>query len=243
MSVSKRNRDFANLVGKLLNQRGAKLVNLDFNDQSMQAAIRDFQTANGLKPTGLADDKTFRLLRKPVASLTVTGSAGAGNTGASVKGSVPVDNPDAVKPGEFADFSPAMQASAERNPAIARRLREMQLAEGQTQVDKAAGRDQHNAGTVRANPPAKPVPDFGNAAPYQARPASEGIAPHNQDVALSRALNAKTQGLRDTAIDITPGVKGYRPPDSMPSGNIVAEAARPLRRRRHPARTLAAGGG
>lgn len=173
----KKNREFANLIGGLLNRQwGAGLKTLDVNDPAMQAAIRNVQALHGLPQTGLADPATHKAIKEgPPAPVPIqaSGTLGAGNTGANLSASMELANPDAAKPGEFTDFSPAMQASAERDPAIARKLREMQLAEGQAQVDRASGRSQHND-SQQSHPttPPKGVPvgftDPNTFAPMQA---------------------------------------------------------------------------
>src|SRR3990167_9906187 len=70
-SKKQRDRDFARLIGGLLNEHGYGLTNLDSNDKAMQAALRNFQASRGLRETGTATPETHAALKLPPVAVDV----------------------------------------------------------------------------------------------------------------------------------------------------------------------------
>src|SRR3990167_5457541 len=70
-SKKQRDRDFARLIGGLLNEHGYGLTNLDSNDKAMQAALRDFQASRGLRETGTANPETHAALKQPPVAVDI----------------------------------------------------------------------------------------------------------------------------------------------------------------------------
>src|SRR3990167_3232731 len=70
-SKKQRDRDFARLIGGLLNEHGYGLTNLDSNDKAMQAALRDFQASRGLRETGTATPETHKALKLPPVAVDI----------------------------------------------------------------------------------------------------------------------------------------------------------------------------
>lgn len=79
MAKKNRDRDFARMVGKMLQAHGYELTNIDSNDKAMTAALLDFQTKRGLRKTGTATPQTFEALKQPpieVQPLAITAESG-----------------------------------------------------------------------------------------------------------------------------------------------------------------------
>src|SRR3990167_3134723 len=70
-SKKQRDRDFARLIGGLLNKHGYGLTNFDSNDKAMEAALLDFQTSRGLRKTGTGTPETHAALKLPPVAVDV----------------------------------------------------------------------------------------------------------------------------------------------------------------------------
>lgn len=182
---------FTKWLQRELISRGAAITANGKNDAGSQSVIREFQRAMGLKVTGTATAETVQAIKNSkVASLKPT-AVNQQAPGMSLSGSVAMNPPvippmhprstvgQMLPPGQGPDFD----SEAAPNDA--------------SRIDQPATMNMNDPTWQKISPETRQR--------IMAAEQQRVLDEHNQRVRLQQAMNAKAQGMRDQAIDMTPG--------------------------------------